>query len=244
MSDNQRSNTKKKFLCFSCFSPCCVHQHNNMSNSNPHSSHNQSNATNSQMFEFCLYPQSTASTITYNNSSGTNNPSSCSYLNETEIDLTHFSSPKEIVGIGGFGMVRRITKLSGHDSNTDYALKSTLKSNILARSTGIQSIMTELKALVLLSAGDSASQSIASNQSMTNQDGSGHICTLHYAFQDSSHIYLVLDYALSGDMRYNMRRNITGLNKFSEELSRIFIAQVFVALQYCHERNILHRGNR
>lgn len=142
-------------------------------------------------------------------------------INEHEVDLSHFTKPTEVLGIGGFGLVRKVVKITGNDSGVEYAMKTTTKASILARSTGLQAMTSELKSMILC-------------------EGCEYICQLHYAFQDHSHIYFVLDHAIGGDMRYNMRRS-PGF-RFREDLARIFIKQVLLALHHCHQRSILHRG--
>ena len=142
-------------------------------------------------------------------------------LNDTEVDLTHFTVSKDILGIGGFGMVRRIIKNTGQDQGYEFALKSMSKGMVLGRSTGCTAIMTELRALIMV-------------------EDCEYICRMHYAFQDEAHLYMVLDYAACGDLRYNIRK--APLLRFSEHLSRNMIYQIFLALDHCHQRSILHRG--
>jgi serine/threonine protein kinase len=143
-------------------------------------------------------------------------------FNDTEVDLSHFSVCPHILGLGGFGMVRKVTKLTGTDSYQSYALKSMSKGMVLARQTGIAAVMTELKALIMV-------------------EDCEFICRLHYAFQDEAHLYMVMDYAACGDLRYNLR--LSPLQRFSESLSRVFVHQILSALHHCHLRAILHRGN-
>lgn len=147
--------------------------------------------------------------------------SSTSCINEVEVDMSHFTKPKEILGIGGFGMVRRVTKITGYDSGKDYALKSMAKGMVLSRHSGCAAVMAELRALVIL-------------------DDCDYICRIHYAYQDKSHLYMVLDYAAGGDMRYNLRKAPNF--KYSENFARLVIHQVFLALDHCHRCSILHRG--
>lgn len=142
-------------------------------------------------------------------------------MNPMEVDLTHFSKPRELLGIGGFGLVRKLQKLIGSDQTTFYAVKSINKGMVLSRQSGITAVMTELKTLILLN------------------DYEG-ICRLHYAFQDENHLYMILDYASNGDLRFNLKK-CPGFH-FTERLSKIFIIQVLLALEFCHSRNILHRG--
>eukprot|EP01034_Spumella_vulgaris_P024508 gene24508-30862_t len=50
---------------------------------------------------------------------------------------------------------------------------------------------------------------------------------------------MVLDLAPGVDMRYNLRSSPNA--RFSESAAKIFIAQIFLALDYCHRSSILHR---
>jgi serine/threonine protein kinase len=142
-------------------------------------------------------------------------------INECEVDITHFCTPKEILGIGGFGIVKKVVKLTCEDAKVCYAMKSMSKATILARPSGTMSVLTELNAMILVRECEN-------------------VCKIHYAFQDDSFLYTILEYAVGGDMRFNLR-NATN-NRFSESLSKMFIRQVFTALEYCHNCSILHRG--
>lgn len=141
--------------------------------------------------------------------------------NDQEIDTSHFTRPREILGIGGFGLVRKVQKATGYDQNTIYAMKSISKGMVISRQSGLAAVMTELKTLILL-------------------NDCPLICHLQYAFQDDHQLYMIFDYASGGDLRYNLRK-CPGYH-FSERLSKIIILQTFLALEFCHSRNILHRG--
>jgi serine/threonine protein kinase len=141
--------------------------------------------------------------------------------NENEIDLSNFSSPQNILGIGGFGMVRLLTKLSGSDKNQSYALKSLSKFAILQRSSGINAAFSELKALALLV-------------------DAVFVCSLHYAFQDEKFLYMVIDLASGGDLRLALKISLN--HRFDEVRARFYIAQVILAIDCCHGSSILHRG--
>ena len=65
------------------------------------------------------------------------------------------------------------------------------------------------------------------------------ICNCHYAFQDENYLYLVLDLAIGGDMKFNLNKSANG--RFSEKTSKFIFCQVILALEYCHSNNILHR---
>ena len=139
-----------------------------------------------------------------------------------DIDLSSFSAPKRILGIGGFGMVRAVTKIGGADKNTAYALKSLSKSAVLQRSSGTTAVLSELKALALLV-------------------DAKFICNVHYAFQDAIFLYMIIDFAAGGDLRFALK--FSPNCRFNEVRARFYIAQIILAIDSCHAASILHRGD-
>ena len=63
------------------------------------------------------------------------------------------------------------------------------------------------------------------------------IVNVHYAFQDRENLYLIMDLLLGGDCRYHIARR----RKFSEEITRFFLACLIHALEAVHHANIIHR---
>jgi len=63
------------------------------------------------------------------------------------------------------------------------------------------------------------------------------IVNLRYAFQDDENMFMVIDLMMGGDLRYHLDR----LGGFSEEMIRFFAAEISCALNYLHNKNILHR---
>jgi len=100
-----------------------------------------------------------------------------------------------------------------------YALKSISKSELLTKSSGPVSALTELRILAILN--------------------NPFICNCHYAFQDENYLYLVLDLCIGGDMKYNLLKSPNG--RFSESTSLFYITQILMALDHCHSNSILHR---
>ncbi len=49
-----------------------------------------------------------------------------------------------------------------------------------------------------------------------------------------------MDLALGGDLRYNLMNTPKG-SPFSESQTRIYIAQMILALEYCHKFSLIHR---
>jgi len=56
-------------------------------------------------------------------------------------------------------------------------------------------------------------------------------------FQDDKKIYLILEYALEGELFKELQK----CKKFSEERTARYIFQVADALNYCHSKNVIHR---
>ena len=63
------------------------------------------------------------------------------------------------------------------------------------------------------------------------------IVNMHYAFQDSENLYLVMDLMPGGDLRFHISRH----KKFSEEQTRFFICNIIISLEYIHSNNVIHR---
>ncbi|KNC50274.1 AGC protein kinase [Thecamonas trahens ATCC 50062] len=63
------------------------------------------------------------------------------------------------------------------------------------------------------------------------------VVRLYYSFQTKSYLYLVMEYLIGGDMGTLLE----SLGYFSEDLARLYIAQVVLALEHLHSRGIIHR---
>ena len=63
------------------------------------------------------------------------------------------------------------------------------------------------------------------------------IIKLRWAFQTKSKLFLVFDFFENGDLQSVLDKEI----KFKEERARIYFAEVLVALQYLHNKNIIYR---
>ena len=80
-------------------------------------------------------------------------------------------------------------------------------------------------------------QSINSEREFLSKLNNPFIVNMHYAFQDSENLYLVMDLMSGGDLRYHISRHKT----FSEEQTRFFICGIIIALEYIHGNNVIHR---
>ena len=118
-----------------------------------------------------------------------------------------------IIGRGGFGKVWKVRLKS---TKTIYALKEMSKVKIIDRHS-IESINNELKIL----------------SKLTNP----FIINMHFAFQDFSNLYLVMDYLTGGDLRYQISKK----DYFTESQTKFFLTNIILGLEYIHSNNIIHR---
>mmetsp|Transcript_19249 Transcript_19249/g.33208 ORF Transcript_19249/g.33208 Transcript_19249/m.33208 type:complete len:555 (+) Transcript_19249:239-1903(+) len=64
-----------------------------------------------------------------------------------------------------------------------------------------------------------------------------YIVTLRFCFQTSTKLYLVLDFMNGGHLFYNLYRE----GVFSEEVARLYTAEIVSAVSYLHSVGIMHR---
>lgn len=63
------------------------------------------------------------------------------------------------------------------------------------------------------------------------------IVQLRYSFQTKYKLYLVLDFINGGHLLFQLRRQ----RLFSEDLARVYIAEIVSAVSYLHQNGIVHR---
>lgn len=63
------------------------------------------------------------------------------------------------------------------------------------------------------------------------------IVNLNYAFQSKDKLFLILDYCPGGDLARLLQKE----RRFSEERARLYAAQILLAIQYLHKRDIIFR---
>ena len=62
---------------------------------------------------------------------------------------------------------------------------------------------------------------------------------MHYAFQDSRYLYIVMDVCLGGDLHYQLTKCPGGC--FTEDRTRFYAASIILGLEYMHKEGVLHR---
>lgn len=128
-------------------------------------------------------------------------------------DLSHYRIETSI-GKGGFGKVNCVTHLP---SGKLYAMKTLNKAACFDNQTGVQQVFNELHIL----------------SSHTDP----FLCNAHCAFQDDENLYLVMDLALGGDLKYQLMTHTF----FSEHLVKFVTGCVVIAVEFLHSRKVLHR---
>lgn len=121
------------------------------------------------------------------------------------------------LGEGSYGTVYECTHIS---SKRQFALKVFVTAQVLHHKNcyGKQEVMTEKKALIAL-------------------DGHPSFVSLHYTFQDDSHLYLVIELACGGALFDEIRR----LGSCHVDCARWLTAELVNALEFMHSKRICHR---
>lgn len=134
------------------------------------------------------------------------------------VDGRHFDVQRTL-GEGGFGKVNAVVKKTEPDVGKWYAMKALVKEVIVHK----QMQEEVLRELALL-----------------REVGSSHfVASAYYAFQDFSHLYLVLDLYLGGDLRFHLSK--APERHLSAAQVTFYGASLVLALDFLHTRGVLHR---
>eukprot|EP00357_Protocruzia_adherens_P011431 CAMPEP_0115013506 /NCGR_PEP_ID=MMETSP0216-20121206/25454_1 /TAXON_ID=223996 /ORGANISM="Protocruzia adherens, Strain Boccale" /LENGTH=841 /DNA_ID=CAMNT_0002382929 /DNA_START=885 /DNA_END=3410 /DNA_ORIENTATION=- len=118
-----------------------------------------------------------------------------------------------LLGKGSFGEVYLVEKKT---SGTFYAMKVLKKNRIMGQNL-VKYAKTERNVLSVLK--------------------HPFIVSLRYAFQTTTNLFLILDYCPGGDLGEHLQRD----RRFSEDRARIYLAEVLLALEDLHKKNIIFR---
>ena len=119
----------------------------------------------------------------------------------------------QLLGKGSFGEVYLVQKL---DTLKLYAMKVLPKEKILSQNL-VRYAMTERNVLSYVK--------------------HPFIVGLQFAFQTAEKLFLILDYCPGGDLAFHLQRE----KRFSEYRTRIYLAEVILAIEELHRRNIIFR---
>lgn len=122
----------------------------------------------------------------------------------------------KVVGRGAFGKVLLVRKKDGKNAGHIYAMKILVKAHIV-KNDQIENTKAE--------------------QHILKEINHPYIVRLRYAFQNSEKLYLIMDYYPGGSMFYHLRKS----KRFTEERTRLYMAQLLTALMHLHSKQIAYR---
>lgn len=135
-------------------------------------------------------------------------------INQLRLQSKDFDLIK-VIGFGNFGQV---SVVRSKEDKSIYAMKTLNKNEMLRRAE--TACYREERDILL--------------------HGSSHdwFTKLHYAFQDETNLYLIMDYYIGGDL-------LTLFSKYDdllpEDMSRFYSAQIVMAISFLHDMGYIHR---
>nr|CCA14465.1 RAC family serine/threonineprotein kinase putative [Albugo laibachii Nc14] len=136
-------------------------------------------------------------------------------LDQKPLGIEDFDLLK-VVGRGAFGKVLLVRKKEGKSAGQIYAMKILVKAHIV-KNDQIENTKAEQHILKVID--------------------HPFIVRLRYAFQNRDKLYLIIDYYPGGSMFYHLKKS----KRFTEERTRLYIAQLLTALMHLHEKQIAYR---
>mmetsp|Transcript_22199 Transcript_22199/g.48473 ORF Transcript_22199/g.48473 Transcript_22199/m.48473 type:complete len:514 (+) Transcript_22199:245-1786(+) len=133
-------------------------------------------------------------------------------MGSTRVEPQDFSMLR-VVGKGAFGKVFQVRHKA---TNKIYAMKVMRKEHILEREHA---------------------EYVRSEQDLLTSVTHPYIVQLRFSFQTPGKLYLVLDFINGGHLFFNLYRQ----GVFSEDVARLYTAEIVSALAYLHSRGIMHR---
>lgn len=135
-------------------------------------------------------------------------------MRKEKIDPHHFTSFR-VLGRGAFGLVSAVKKL---DSGKLYAIKMIHKKHAY-RSHSLKNILLERDLLTLCE--------------------SPFVVQLHYAFQDKTYLYLVIDLMMGGDLDFHQKNQPH--QRLPEHYVQFFAAEMLLGLEHIHSKKMIFR---
>lgn len=146
------------------------------------------------------------------------------YLNNYAIRLDQPISytVSKTLGSGTYANVHLAYKMKKLDDETDerceIAIKSISKTLIINKQLDISQLMSEI----------TIQRKVSS---------CGNVVKLHKVYESENQLHLMIDYQQGGTLLDKTRNNIS----YSEEEIRTIMAQLFLAVDYMHQKGIIHR---
>jgi len=119
----------------------------------------------------------------------------------------------QVIGTGTFGHVR----LAKHKATGQHFAMKVQKKQDIIRLKQVEHVLSEKKILAFMD--------------------HPFIVRMPAAFQDSNNLYMVLELVIGGEIFSHLRK----AGRFSNETSRLYAAQIVLAICHLHERDIVYR---
>lgn len=141
----------------------------------------------------------------------TNDPS-IKKVTDDKLTIDDFTVIK-VVGKGSYGKVLLVKK---NDDNTTLAMKVLKKKHMIKRNQ-VEHTKTERSILELVK--------------------HPFVIQLRYAFQTQVKLYFVVDYCPGGELFFHIQK----VERFNEEATKFYAAQMVLAIEHLHSLNIIYR---
>ena len=153
-----------------------------------------------------------------NNNCNDTNINNCNNTNNNKnnitaetVNLNSFECLK-LIGEGSFG---KVYKVKHKKSGKIYAMK------VLSKSAIIKNKLLKYANM---------------ENKILQESNCPFILKLYYSFQTPDNLYLIIDYCSLGDLSYPIDKIL-----FEEDEAKFYIAELVLAIEYLHEKNILYR---
>ncbi|KAJ1555914.1 camp-dependent protein kinase catalytic subunit [Cladochytrium tenue] len=130
------------------------------------------------------------------------------------------------------GQVRHVL----HEKGLLATLGGLSSATAAAAGSAIAAIAARRRSVGVTSSVQSAA-SVSAAATSSHPDGSRFVVRLIETFQDTRHLYLVLEYVAGGDLWSHIRR----YGRFLEDEARFYISEIVLALEYIHSYGIIYR---
>jgi len=131
---------------------------------------------------------------------------------------------RRVLGTGGFGKVFLVSKTSGAQKGTFYAMK-VLKKAVIVRNKETKEVEREINFYAKL------------ERDVLASVRHPFIVDLKYAFQARNKVYLIMEYLAGGELFMQLQKE----RMLMEDTAIFYLSQVLLALEHLHTQGIIYR---
>ncbi|KAG5350176.1 hypothetical protein C0989_012384 [Termitomyces sp. Mn162] len=149
-------------------------------------------------------------------------------LRRTKLGLNDFRTVK-VIGKGAFGEVRLVQKV---DTGKIYAMKTLQKEEMLKKDQACR-----MSSFFPGVSHEAQLAHVRAERDVLAESDSPWVVQLYYSFQDTSYLYLIMEFLPGGDLMTMLIKYDT----FSEDVTRFYIAECVLAIEAVHRLGFIHR---